>query len=318
MACRRGILHLAIGLFVVIGECSVGVSQGAEMGVEEAARLRGELVPVYNSWRRAMTEGDLRTWGQVTARHRQVAMRNLVVSQGLTFPQGLFDQAVAPPGVLGMRLLEVKAAGDTAHLVYFGRVDFGLGGAVGGDGQENESLFFLHFVREESGWKFDLTRVIDLAEEPAMRGQARAGDARFLADLGLRPAGRIPAVPALCEVPDHIALLRVRAEGCRAFIRVNGWLYPPTDGGSEEHVVIGGLAEGRNELMMVVEPLELEGGQEERLLSVEVVVYPSGLGRGGRVIYRDRRAGRDLAVRIVHEGEVQAHAYTIGQGEVVE
>ena len=127
------------------------------------------LEGVYNQWRQAIMTQNTARWGQTTSTRRQVEMRNRIFSERRPFPGSLFALPTAPPDLRGLTPVRLEAKGPTAKAVYFGKVNFGVGG------QPTDNLLVLSFV-QESGWKYDGADFINLMALPDIRTELAKGD----------------------------------------------------------------------------------------------------------------------------------------------
>jgi hypothetical protein len=238
------------------------------MAQAEDRTLRTELERVYNDWRAALLAKSVEAWTRSTATYRQVYTRNTIISQGRAYPDALFDLPLQPPSVLDLKLIEVEAVGDTAHLLYFGRVDLGIEAT-----DIPENLMMLKFYREPSGWKFDTTKYINLIHNPEMRDALKAGNNDFAKHPPFNPPGVAPAVPKLCAKPEYIGALRIHAIGYEVTANLNGFDYTPVANDAEQQLAIGGYARGPNKLMLQIKPLPMPADATSgRHLEVQAVL----------------------------------------------
>lgn len=225
------------------------------------AALRNSLELVYNGWRDAMMRGDARAWAASITRYRQTVIRNAIVSERQAFPAAVFSAQVAPPSIEGLRLLEVQAVGQTAHLVYFGRIDLGQDREL-----VKDNLLKLKFGREDGVWKYDSNRITTLENAPEVRKKLQAGGAPdFLDTPEYTPPGSLPPVPPLCRVPDHKAGYKIESFGYSTTISMNGFTYDYVEDGLEQQVITGGLVNGRNEITLHIKPVEVPKGEKASL-----------------------------------------------------
>ncbi|MDB6139502.1 MAG: hypothetical protein JWO94_2574 [Verrucomicrobiaceae bacterium] len=230
--------------------------------------LRVTLDKVYKEWRTALLAKSLDAWKRSTSTYRQVVSRNLIISQGQAYPDALFDLPVAPPDVFKLKLLEAEAVGPTAHLIYFGKVDLGLG--VGPD-QIPNNLLALKFFNENGAWKFDSSKFINLNDSPDIREACENGRPEFLKHAPFNPPGVLPAIPKPCGKPDKVAALRIEAMGYEVTAHINGFDYPTVIDNATQEVIIGGLAHGDNDLTLNLKALPVPDG-EERVLNVQALM----------------------------------------------
>jgi hypothetical protein len=230
--------------------------------------LQGSLERVYLDWRGAIIAKSMETWTRSTAHYRQMTTRNLITSQKLRYPDALFDLPMQPPDIVPLKLLEVEAVGPTAHLVYYGRVDLGLGIE---SKDLPEALLVLKFYQEKSGWKFDTSRMIRLDDAPEMKRQVQDKQPEFLKTPSFTPSGVVPTTPEACRNPDYVAALRIEAMGYEVTATMNGVVYPTVADDAVQQLIIGGLVRGDNPLKLHLKPLPIPQG-EQRVLEVQAVV----------------------------------------------
>lgn len=234
---------------------------------QQGGDLRAQLERVYHDWRGAIINRDVRAWQRSTSRYRQVHTHNMIVSQRGRYPDAVFDVPLRPPEITTLRLLEAQAVDETAHLVYFGKVDLGIEADSVPD-----NLLLLRYIKEAEGWKFDTSRLINLEGVPDVRASLQqGGDPDFLEKPEFTPPGKGPAVPAVCKVPDYVAAFHVQAFGYEVAVNVNGFEYPPVKDIAVNQLIIGGLNRDKNDLAMNIAATQLPEG-EERLLEINVLV----------------------------------------------
>lgn len=219
----------------------------ATHAVAQDSDLRRQLDRVYSQWRDALISRDFNGWQRSTAAHRQMAARNLIVSQKQPFPSALFVLPIQPPQTATLRLVGSSSKGNTAQLAYFGKVDLGLVESS----EIPETLLLLKFVRETSGWKFDTTRVVNLHSAPEIRAALKnGGTANFLEDPEFALTGEVPPVAKACPPPERVGVLQIASFGYQTTATVNGFEVAKVQDNAEEHLVIGGLRNGDNALIL--------------------------------------------------------------------
>lgn len=235
---------------------------------EDFSELRVTLDKIYSEWRSALLAQNLKAWQTCTTTYRQIVTHNTIVSQRLRYPDAIFVLPVTPPETLRLKLIEVEAVGDTAHLIYFGKIDLGLAESEVKEIPDN--LIVLKFFKEAPGWKFDSTKFINLADNPEMREACKSGNPEFVKHPPFNPPGTAPAVPKICKQPEKVAALRVQAFGYEVIASVNGYEGVPIVDTAEQQLIIGGLNRGENALQLKVKEIPVPEG-EERYLEVEAV-----------------------------------------------
>lgn len=231
--------------------------------------LRLSLESVYQEWRSALLARNLTAWRTCTTTYRQVLTRNLIVSQKQRYPDAVFALPVTPPDVRKLALMEAEAVGETAHLIYFGKIDLGL--SEGDVGEVPDNLIVLKFFSEQGQWKFDSSKFLNLADNPELRAACERGHKEWAKHPPFNPPGKAPAVPKLCKEPEKISALRVQAYGYEVVASVNGYDNTPVIDNAEQQLIIGGLQRGENALQLQVKELPI-AKDEERFLQVEAVL----------------------------------------------
>lgn len=270
---RRVLLLLsALHLILPVGAL---LAQGSD------ADLRNALEKAYLQWRDAMIRKDAQAWAASITRYRQTVMRNSIVSERKGFPDAVFASDLRPPALGGLRLLEVQAVGETAHLVYFGKIDLGQDAEL-----QKENILKLKFLNESGVWKFDSNRISSLASVPEVRQSLLSGERpEFLDTPEYTPPGKAPPVPPLCRVPDHKAGFKIESFGYETTISMNGFQYEPVQDGIAQEVIIGGLMKGANEINMKMKPVEVPKGGEASL-QIRIYVLSSDPEKPGREVMR--------------------------------
>ncbi|MEY4483031.1 MAG: hypothetical protein RL693_483, partial [Verrucomicrobiota bacterium] len=239
-----------------------------QLSAADETNLRRELDRAYSSWRDAIISRDLPAWQQTTASYRQLQTRNLIVSQKQPFPEAMFALPIKPPETTTLRFLKSEVLGETAHLVYFGKVDVGLVDAA----EVPECILILKFIKEANGWKFDTTRMVNLVDAPeALAALQTRASTPFLSEPVFNPSGVVPATAKPCPQPDRVGVLRVVSFGYETQASVNGFEVASVQNNAEEHIIIGGLNNGENPLTLNIKPLPIPDG-EERVLEIDALV----------------------------------------------
>jgi hypothetical protein len=228
--------------------------------------LQGQLEQVYGSWRQAMVQKDYSAWTKVTATHRQMTVKNRLNSERRIFPKGIFEVPAAPPVLAGLKNVQVKRNGRTAKLIYFGKVDFG----VGGDPTDN--LLVIDFVQENTGWKYDVTEFVNLAALPDVRAELGKGDLAYITKTPeFSPSGVVPPVPIAVPVAKYIAKVYVFCPGRSVDVTVNRISKHRFGNAKEAELVMGGVVDGKNEIQYSIKGLP--GGNGKEALAVRVYVF---------------------------------------------
>lgn len=268
--------------------------------------LRYDLDPVYQGWNRAMATRNFNLWKQTTATHRQAITHNLVVSRKDRWPDAIFAFPVRAPEMSTLTYLATIQKDNTAHMVFFGPVDFGvLEPAV----EIPDNILMLRFVKEAAGWRFDNTRFFNLNDSPVIRNQCHARDLSFLADEQFLPTGAIPAAPVLITPPDYVGEVWIAAIGYRTTVKI-GDLHESIVANNEvTDVVNGGLWRDGRKVTVTAEPLEIPAGAKRYL---EVGIYALRPGNTAVRVWSYKPVASEAAKPF--EGKVYANAVTIPGG----
>ncbi len=234
----------------------------------DESNIRRDLDRAYSSWRDAIIAHDISGWQKTTATYRQLLTRNLIVSQKQPFPEAMFDLPIRPPETNTLRFIKSEVKNDTAHLIYFGKVDVGL---VESD-EIPQSILILKFVKESTVWKFDTTRMVTLANAPEVLAELTSGgNSSFINEPVFNPSGIVPVTAKPCPQPDRIGVLRVVSFGYEAQATVNGYEVATVQDNAEEHIIIGGLRNGDNPLTLTVKQTPIPDGAK-RVLELDALV----------------------------------------------
>ena len=231
----------------------------------DSAGLRSELERTYLSWLQAMRNSDLAGFDAQTSRYRKMCLRNEVVSLNQAFPAAVFKSVIQAPDVSKLTFIDAAAEGDTARIVYFGRVDFSLDSSV-----TPENPLIIRFLRENGAWKFDWIQYVNLGTDEQARRDARSGGRKWLEAPEFELTGRYPELPKPCLKPYQIAALSIVATSCRVTVNVNNGTHIETvENNTGGRVITGGLQKGANVITII--PEALEGGKLPPQLSISIL-----------------------------------------------
>jgi hypothetical protein len=243
--------------------------------------LRPALESVYLKWRDAMMRKDAQAWAATITLYRQTVIRNSVVSERRTFPDAVFESGVQPPALTGLSLLEAQAVGDSAHLVYFGKIDMGQDKDL-----IRDNILKLKFYRESGQWKYDSNRVVRLDSAPEVLKDLREGKRPdFLDSPEYTPPGSMPPPPPLCRVPEFKAGYKLQTFGYETTISMNGIEYEPVQDALDQQVLIGGLVRGHNEMTLKLKPVPRPEG-ESAALQIRVYILSDDPAKPGVEVLR--------------------------------
>lgn len=235
---------------------------GAVADVRVDAQLKAQLEAVYMQWRTAMIKKNYNLWAQYTATHKQITVKNRIVSEKRGFPASIFALPAAPPSVKELKAVRVESKGATASAVYFGKVDFGVGG------KPTENVFHLQFVFERGGWKYSNADFFNLNILTKERAQLKAGDMTFVAQQGFAASGVVPAKPIAINGAQYIAKVYVFCPGRDVRLKVNKVSDHRYQNNKVSEVVIGGARNGVNEISYAIKGLD--DSADKQAMSIRV------------------------------------------------
>lgn len=203
---------------------------------------------VYSTWRLGMTRADENAWRSATSKSRQMKVRNLIVSQKGEFPHDFFHNQPEPPRLDKFRYIGTIAGSNRSSMAatYVGNVQLG-------DAKASENAFVLLFVLEDGKWKFDQSRMFNLARLPKVKERLHKGDLSVLKEQdGFHPYESVPAVPAPCNRPQFIGKVFVDAPGRSIEMKINGISVHQFDDERRADVISGGLRRGKNTISYTI------------------------------------------------------------------
>lgn len=234
--------------------------------------LRQQLEQTYQQWRNAMMSKDSRRWQAYTSQRRQTTVRNQIYSERRAFPSALFQLPVAPPNTRGLKALRAQAKGATAKAVYFGKIDFGVGG------KPTDNLLVLNFVLERGAWKYDGAEFVNLSALPDVRKQLLAGQNTFVTTAEFGPSGRVGPTPIPLRGPvKYIAKTYVYCPGREVNLQINKISRHRFQNTKAAEVVIGGAKDGLNEVQFSVKRLPGSEGTEPMAIRIYLMSEVQGV-----------------------------------------
>jgi hypothetical protein len=229
--------------------------------------LRPALETTYSAWREAMIRRDSSIWQRVTAEHRKVEVRNRLISEKRPFPAAVFELPAPPPSLNGLQFLQAKENGPTAKASYFGKIDFGVGGAP------TDNLLVLSFVKGSGGWLYDRADFVNLTALKAVRKELAAGELKYLKETPeAQPSGKIPPTPVAASPAKTIAKVYVFCPGREVQCQINKISHHRFANAKEAEIIIGGALDGTNEIQFTVKKLEGSTGKE--VMTIRVYLMP--------------------------------------------
>ncbi len=258
--------RIQLFLFLVMAVASLSAtSQVQAQSASSSAQLAKPLSEVYNFWRKAMISKNYNAWKQITASHRKTAIRNRILSEKGNYPADIFKVPGTPPSLKGLKLLRARSKGVTAKLVYFGKVDFG----VGGDPSDN--LLVLSFLYEGRGWKYDSAEFVNLSALKDVRAQLQAGNLSYVDNEAFMPDGKRPAQPVSVQRAKYIAKVYTFCPGREVRVTVNKISRHRFQDIQQSEVVIGGVRDAGNEIRYFIK--DLPGYKGSDPLTIRVYVF---------------------------------------------
>lgn len=246
--------------------------QQPSAAIEQQQALRKELETVYQTWRSSMVIKDAKAWSNITAAHRQSIVRNRLNSERRPFPQAVFQVPAAPPALTGLRAVQVQQKGFTAKCIYFGKIDFAVGGAP------TENLMIIDYVIEKSGWKYDIAEFVSLVALPDVRAELAKGDLSYIAKTtAFRPTGTVPPVQAPVPLAKYIGKVYVFCPGRAVNVSVNGISRHTFGNAKEAETIIGGLRDGSNTITYDAKALPGAVGNEALCIRVYALSQINGV-----------------------------------------
>ncbi len=242
---------------------AAGLPHGLAAQQQSPADLGRTLAAVYGAWRNAILRQDAGAWQRVTAPHRQVEVRNRLVSEKKPFPASVFRLPAPPPSLDGLKLIHVSQKGATAKAAWFGKVNFGVGGTP------SDNVIVLSFVHANGGWRYDKADFVNLAALPDVRKELVTGDLSYVTETpDFQATGVVPPTPPSVPPAKYIAKVYVFCPGREVQVQVNQTSRHRFANAKEAEIVIGGAVDGANSVSYTVKGLE--GGTGREALAIRV------------------------------------------------
>lgn len=252
---------------LLIGACLSGLPAHAN-----EAKLQSTFESTYVRWRQAIMEKNVSVWQDLTATYRQRTVRNRLLSERRAFPQALFELPAAPPSLKGLKPLKIQSKGATAVAVYYGKIDFEVGG------EPTPNLLLLSFVQENGVWKYDQAEFISLAALPEVRRDLDEGKLGFISeDPRFQASGVVPPLPPVVPLAPCIAKVYVFCPGREVDVTVNGVSDHHFRDAKEAEIVIGGAKQGKNLMQYRIKPLPSSNGKEALAIRVYLLSQNEGM-----------------------------------------
>jgi hypothetical protein len=159
--------------------------------------------------------------------------------------------------------VQVEKNGSTAKCIYYGKVDFAVGG------QPTDNLMIIDYVMENQSWKYDTAEFVSLAALPEVRAELAKGDLSYIKKTSaFRATGMVPPVPAAVPVAKYIGKVYVFCPGRAVTVTVNGISRHSFGNAKEAELIIGGLNDGANAISFDAKALPGASGNEALCIRV--------------------------------------------------
>jgi len=241
-------LNVAIFFTILLNSLSLG----------QPTPDKREFELTYGKWRQAVATKNFSAWKSLTATHRQISTRNKILSEKRAYPASIFNIPALPPALKNLGLVKLTQKGLTAKAVYFGKVDFGVGG------KPTDNLLMLTFVREAGQWKFDQAEFLNLTAIPDVVTQLKKGDTSyFKGKAEFSASGVSPRSPRSLQAPAPlIAKTYVFCPGRKVELLIN---------------IIGGARLGANEIQYTTKVVAGAKGSEALAIRVYLMSQKPGV-----------------------------------------
>lgn len=264
-------MNLRICVLVLSLLAPIAWGQQESASAEQIKQLVKHLRESYGNWREAMVARDARRWRMWTAEHRQMEVRNRLVSEKRPFPGGVFELPAPPPEITDLACLYLSKKGKTAKASFFGKVNFG----VGGDPTDN--LLVLSYVRGRDRWLYDRADFVNLSALPEVRRELAERKLDYFKETPeVKASGEVPETPRAVPAAKYIAKVYVFCPGREVKVNVNGMSRHRFANNKAAEVVLGGAQDGRNEVKFTTEALEGSTGREALAVRVYLMSEITG------------------------------------------
>ena len=262
----ESVKRLQLILLTSVALLTAGASQNVSaQTAAQTAALGKNLQDVYLYWRNAMVSKNHGQWTQATASHRKISIQNRILSERGVFPADIFKTPVPPASLNGLKLLRARSSGVTAKLVYFGKVDFGVGG------QPSDNILVLNYLHEGRGWKYDNAEFVNLSGLSAIRNELLAGNTNYVDGAAFIPDGKRPPQPIVVRQAKYIAKVYTYCPGREVQVAVNSISKHRFQNTSASEVVVGGGRDGVNSIWFSIKDLPDYEGDEP--VTVRVYIF---------------------------------------------
>lgn len=244
----------------------------ASFSTVQGGQLEDSFRKTYALWQKGMASKDYRIWDSITSSDRKRVVRNKIYSERFPFPKTVFKAPFLPPPLKELKLLQAKGSGHYGKAVFFGKVDFGVGGTP------TDNLLVVSYKNEGGHWRFAGAEYVNLSGLKSVRSAILKGDYSYLKGADFQPTA-VPQrntiklsgpVPLIAKVYAFCPGREVRAQ----VNNVSNHLFQNT---KEAEVVIGGGRTGGNEIQLGIKTLPGGGGNEPLCVRVYVMSQVAGV-----------------------------------------
>ena len=272
----------------------------------KAQDTRSSCERAYRGWVNANERKDYQSWKRNIAKHRYALTHNMVRSRKDDWPAVIFKIPFRSPDIATLRHMATFEDGPTAHIIYYGKVDFGI---LEPGEEVPHNILMLRFVKETTGWKFDNTRFFNLQGDPAAQEMAKTGDLTILTDDRFQPTGVVPESPPLIKPPDYVGEMWIASIGYETKITIDELHTSVVGNNVVTDLVIGGLSRNGREIKVEVSELEVPEDVERRF---EIEIYALRPGKKAHRVWQWKPKPEEVLKG--HESKVWANAVTIPGG----
>ncbi|MEP4079313.1 hypothetical protein [Haloferula sp.] len=238
---------------------------------QDTKALSGNLIKTYQAWRQAMVTSNARQWQALTSKHRQVEVRNRILSEKRSFPASVFQVPSPPPALNGLRTIHVSQRGATAKAAFYGKVDFGIGGTP------TENIMVVSYTNEGGRWKYDRAEFVNLTALPEVRKELATGELKYVRETPeFQATGVIPRTPIAVNRAQYIAKAYVYCPNREVEMQINQVSSHKFKNTKEAQIIAGGAKDGPNNVVYRIKPLKGCTGTEALAIRVYLMSEIAG------------------------------------------
>lgn len=231
-----------------------------------------DLSKTYQLWQRSMVKKDYRVWSSVVSSERRKSAKNRILSERRNYPKALFEAPFTPPSLKTLKLVKSDVRGGVAKNVYFGAIDFEVGGTP------TKNLLVVSYLNENGGWKFNGAEYVNLSGLKKVRQQLSSGDYSYLEQSDFQATSQARQyTPELSQKVPIIAKAYVYCPGRDVTLFVNNMSKHRFQNAKEAELVIGGAKKGLNELQYSIKKLPEGVGEEPMVIRVYLMSEIKGM-----------------------------------------